>query len=50
MFGSDLLGEFGVANDEFELNLEQLREIAANSLEASFLPAERKVGLLKTLS
>jgi aminodeoxyfutalosine deaminase len=50
MFGSDLLGEFGVAHDEFELNLEQLREIAANSLEASFLPAERKVGLLKTLS
>jgi adenosine deaminase/aminodeoxyfutalosine deaminase len=50
MFGSDLLGEFGVANEEFELNLEQLREMAGNSVEASFLPAERKVELLRKLS
>jgi aminodeoxyfutalosine deaminase len=50
MFGSDLLGEYSVAHEEFELNLEQLREMAANSLEASFLPAERKVELLRKLA
>lgn len=49
MFATDLLGEFRIAHDEFELNLEQLREIASNSIEASFLPPERKIALLRRL-
>jgi adenosine deaminase/aminodeoxyfutalosine deaminase len=49
MFSTDLLGEYAIAGEEFELTLEQLREIASNSIEASFLPAERKISLLRTL-
>lgn len=47
MFGSDLLGEYILAQRHFELSLEQMRELAANSVEASFLPPARKLALLR---
>ena len=46
MFGSDLLNEYILIQREFEFSLEQMRELAANSAEASFLPPERKLKLL----
>jgi aminodeoxyfutalosine deaminase len=46
MFGSDLEREFLLAHDAFAFTGEHLRELAANSIEASFLPPERKVALL----
>ena len=46
MFGSNLLEEYILAQSHFELTLEQMRELAANSIEASFLPPERKLKLL----
>jgi adenosine deaminase/aminodeoxyfutalosine deaminase len=46
MFGSDLESEFLLAHDEFAFTEEHLRELAANSMEASFLPPERKVAWL----
>jgi len=49
MFGSDLEGEYRLAARGFEFTREQLRELAGNSIEASFLPAERKVALLREL-
>ena len=47
MFGSDLLGEYVLVQDRFEFSLEQMRELAANSVEASFLPPEKKLALLQ---
>jgi adenosine deaminase/aminodeoxyfutalosine deaminase len=49
LFGSDLLGEYGLAEREFQFTEEQLRELAANSIEASFLPPERKIALLRSI-
>lgn len=49
LFGSDLLGEFQIAESEFQFTEEQLRELAANSIEASFLPPDRKVALLRAI-
>ncbi len=49
IFGSDLEHEYRLGARHFELTREHLRELAANSLEASFLPAERKVLLLRRL-
>jgi adenosine deaminase/aminodeoxyfutalosine deaminase len=49
MFGTDLLNEYWLAHEHFELTLEQLREVAQNSIEASFLPPERKISLLRSL-
>jgi aminodeoxyfutalosine deaminase len=49
MFGSDLEGEYMLAATEYGFTREHLRELAANSIEASFLPAERKVGILKQI-
>lgn len=46
MFGSDLLGEYVLAQERYEFSLEQMREIAANGVEASFLGPERKLKLL----
>ena len=46
MFGSNLLDEYLLAHTSFELSLDQMRELAANSVEASFLPPERKLTLL----
>jgi aminodeoxyfutalosine deaminase len=47
MFGSDLLGEYILAYETYGFSLEQMRELAANSIEASFLPPERKLKLLR---
>jgi len=46
MFGSDLDNEYRIAQDDFGFSNEHLREIAANSIEASFLPPHRKIALL----
>jgi adenosine deaminase/aminodeoxyfutalosine deaminase len=46
MFESDLQDEYRLAHDSFGFTQEHLRELAANSVEASFLPAPRKVQLL----
>jgi adenosine deaminase/aminodeoxyfutalosine deaminase len=46
MFESDLQDEYRLAQDSFGFTAEHLRELAANSIEASFLPAPRKVALL----
>jgi aminodeoxyfutalosine deaminase len=45
-FGANLLDEYLLVHREFEFSLEQMRELAANSFEASFLPPERKLALL----
>lgn len=45
-FGANLLDEYLLSHTQFEFTLEQLREIAANSIEASFLKPERKLALL----
>ena len=49
MFLSDLENEYQLVQNEFGLSEEHLRELAANSIEASFLPAERKIGLLRQI-
>jgi adenosine deaminase/aminodeoxyfutalosine deaminase len=46
MFSSDLLGEYLLAHQQFAFTREQLRELAANSVEASFLAPDRKLQLL----
>jgi adenosine deaminase/aminodeoxyfutalosine deaminase len=45
-FGATLLDEYVLAHKHFGFTLEQMRELAANSIEASFLPPERKLVLL----
>lgn len=45
-FGSTLLDEYELVHRHFELTFEQMRELAANSVEASFLPPARKLALL----
>lgn len=47
LFGSDLLGEYLLAHRQYGLTLEHLRELAGNSIEASFLPPARKLELLQ---
>jgi adenosine deaminase/aminodeoxyfutalosine deaminase len=47
LFGRDLAGEYELAHDQFGLTLEHLRELAGNSIEASFLPPQRKLELLQ---
>jgi adenosine deaminase/aminodeoxyfutalosine deaminase len=47
MFASDVENEYRNGARFFELTREHLRELAANSFEASFLPPERKVLLLR---
>jgi aminodeoxyfutalosine deaminase len=49
LFASDLQDEYRLAHDSFAFTPEHLRELAANSIEASFLPAERKVGILRRI-
>jgi adenosine deaminase/aminodeoxyfutalosine deaminase len=46
MFESDLESEYRLAQNEFGFSNEHLRELAANSIEASFLPAEQKIASL----
>jgi aminodeoxyfutalosine deaminase len=47
MFGSNLLEEYLLAYQTYGFTLEQMRELAANSIEASFLPPDRKLKLLR---
>ena len=47
MFGADLLDEYETVQRAFEFTNEQMREIAANSVEATFLPPARKLALLQ---
>ncbi|HTX75100.1 MAG TPA: adenosine deaminase [Terracidiphilus sp.] len=47
LFSSDLEDEYHFVREQFEFTAEHLRELAANSIEASFLPAQRKVTLLR---
>lgn len=47
MFHTSLVREYEVAQDLFKFTDEHLRELARNSFEASFLPADKKVKLLQ---
>jgi len=47
MFGSDLLGEYILTQEKYGFSLDQMRELAANSVEASFLQPQRKLALLR---
>jgi adenosine deaminase/aminodeoxyfutalosine deaminase len=49
IFGTSLGREYQLAQDAFGFTNEQLREIARNSFEASFLPAEKKVAFLNAV-
>jgi aminodeoxyfutalosine deaminase len=49
MFGTTLNREYELAQSEFGFTDEHLRELARNSFEASFLPAEKKVQFLDAL-
>jgi len=46
LFGTTLSREYQLAQEAFGFTDEHLRELARNSFEASFLPAEKKVELL----
>ena len=46
LFGTTLSREYQLAQDTFGFTDEHLRELARNSFEASFLPAEKKLELL----
>ena len=46
IFGTTLAREYQLAQDAFSFTDEHLRELARNSFEASFLPAEKKVEFL----
>lgn len=49
MFGASLAEEYALAQRQFGFSDEQLRELARNSFEASFLGAEKKVEFLNLL-
>ena len=49
MFGTSLTREYELAQSEFAFTDEHLRELARNSFEASFLPAEKKLRFLDLL-
>lgn len=46
MFGTSLTQEYQLAQNSFSFTDEHLRELARNSFEASFLPAEKKLEFL----
>jgi len=46
MFRTSLVEEYGLVQEAFGFTDEHLRELARNSFEASFLPAEKKIELL----
>lgn len=46
MFGTSLAREYQIAQQTFGFTEEHLRELARNSFEASFLPAEKKLEFL----
>jgi len=47
MFQTSLSREYELAEQEFEFSRDQLRELARNSFEASFLPVEKKLRFLQ---
>ena len=49
LFASDLEDEYRLAHEHFGFTREHLRKLAANSIEASFLPGERRVALLRRI-
>ncbi len=49
MFGANLLEEYLLAHHTYGFTFDQLRELAANAVEASFLPPERKLSLLRSV-
>lgn len=49
LFGSSLSDEYLRAHDEFGFTPEHLRELAANSIEASFLDPHRKLDLIRRI-
>src|SRR5271163_2155883 len=49
MFRTSLTGEYALVQEAFGFTDEHLRELARNSFEASFLPAEKKVEFLNLL-
>jgi adenosine deaminase/aminodeoxyfutalosine deaminase len=49
MFQTSLNKEYEIARQEFEFSDEQLRELARNSIEASFLPVEKKLKFLSQI-
>jgi aminodeoxyfutalosine deaminase len=48
MFRTSLCGEYELAQRDYGFTDEHLRELARNSFEASFLPAEKKLELLNS--
>ncbi|HET6936786.1 MAG TPA: adenosine deaminase [Candidatus Angelobacter sp.] len=49
MFQSSLCREYEIAEQEFGFTQDQLRELARNSFEASFLPVEKKLRFLQQI-
>src|SRR5580700_3609499 len=49
MFRTSLVEEYALVQEAFGFTDEHLREVARNSFEASFLPAEKKIELLNLL-
>jgi aminodeoxyfutalosine deaminase len=49
MFSTSVTREYELAQTEFGFTDEHLRELARNSFEASFLPAEKKIAFLNLL-
>jgi aminodeoxyfutalosine deaminase len=47
MFGSNLLEEYMLVHERYGFTLEQMRELAANAVEASFLGPEKKIELVQ---
>jgi len=46
MFGTSLAREYQLVQEQFGFTEEHLRELARNSFEAAFLPAEKKLEFL----
>jgi aminodeoxyfutalosine deaminase len=49
-FGSDLAGEYLLAHEAHGFTREELRRLAVNSIQASFLPAEAKAAYLARIA
>jgi aminodeoxyfutalosine deaminase len=49
MFGSNLLEEYCLVLERYGFSLDQMRELAANAVEASFLEPERKIALMQAV-
>ncbi len=49
MFQTTLVGEYRLARQCFDFTEDELRQLAANSIRASWLPQERKRELLRLL-